>query len=171
MAIYCASDLHCDFAENWSLLEGLPAGKYEQDALIVAGDVADRIDRIERTLELLRSRFRQVFYTPGNHELWVRGDWRNSIEKLERLFDLCDKLDVKTRPGLVDGHWVVPLLSWYDESFNGDSPSDRSTLDAWGDFRFCRWPEGMARPSDYFLELNKPVLKVYDRPVITFSHF
>lgn len=171
MRIYCASDLHSDFAENWSLLDRLPAREYEQDTLIVAGDIADRIDRIERTLELLRSKFGQVFYTPGNHELWVRGDWRDSIEKLEQLMELCDRLDVRTRVGLASGYWIVPLLSWYDETLDGDFNIDPSELEGWGDFHYCRWPAGLSKPSQYFLTRNKVVLKKYDKPVISFSHF
>ena len=171
MSIYCTSDLHADFADNWSLLERLPAVEYERDTLIVAGDIADRIDRIKRTLELLRAKFGQVFYTPGNHELWVRGDERNSLEKLEQLMALCDRLDVRTQPGLAAGHWIVPLLSWYDESLDGDSDVDPASLEGWGDFHFCRWPADLGEPSAYFLNLNEPVLKEYDRPVITFSHF
>jgi len=171
MSIYCASDLHSDFGENWSLLEKLPTGQHGDDTLIVAGDIADRFDRIQRTLELLRSRFGQVFYTPGNHELWVRGEPYNSIEKFERILGLCAKLDVRTRPGIVNGYWVVPLLSWYDDSLDGEGEIDAAELEGWGDFHFCRWPGELPRPSEYFLALNEGVVRHYDKPVITFSHF
>src|SRR5262249_57202163 len=100
MSIYCTSDLHADFGENWSLLEKLPAGQYQGDTLIVAGDIADRTDRIERTLELLRSRFGQVFYTPGNHELWVRRDWRGATQKLEQGMTNFHTIDDTPRPAL-----------------------------------------------------------------------
>src|SRR5262249_62009543 len=99
MSIYCTSDLHADFGENWSLLEKLPDCQYQADTLIVAGDIADRADRIERTLELLRSRFGQVFYTPGNHELWVRRDWRGSNEKLEEVMTKWEKVRQTSRAG------------------------------------------------------------------------
>jgi 3',5'-cyclic AMP phosphodiesterase CpdA len=171
MRIFCVSDLHCDFQENWSLLERLPAGEYAQDALIVAGDVADKIETIQRTLELLRSKFAQVFYTPGNHELWVRGDWRNSLQKLDQLLELCDILDVMTRPAEAAGYWVVPLLSWYDDSLDYDGVADPAQLEAWGDFHFCRWPAGLSQPSQYFLRRNQPLIRPYDKPVISFSHF
>src|SRR5262249_61643601 len=112
MSIYCTSDLHADFGENWSLLEKLPDCQYQADTLIVAGDIADRADRIERTLELLRSRFGQVFYTPGNHELWVRRDWRGSVEKMEQLMTICGRVDKRTRAGGGGGGegWVVGLF-------------------------------------------------------------
>src|SRR5215469_18672490 len=171
MSIYCTSDLHADFGENWSLLEKLPTCQYQGDTLIVAGDIADHADRIERTLELLRSRFDQVFYTPGNHELWVRRDWRDSIEKLDQLMKICDRLDIRTKAGVAGEHWIVPLFSWYDDSLDGGSEVDPVELEGWGDFRFCRWPGGLGEPSEYFLGLNEQSITEYDKPVITFSHF
>ena len=171
MRIFCVSDLHTDFQENWSLLDKLPSREYARDALIVAGDVADRFDTIQRTLELLRSKFAQVLYTPGNHELWVRGDWRNSLQKLEQLLELCDSLDVLIRPTEVAGFWVVPLLSWYDDSLGHNGTADLAELEGWGDFHFCKWPDRFGEPADYLLGMNGPVIRPYDKPVITFSHF
>ena len=46
--------------------------RYQSDALIVAGDVANDIAKVEQTLRLLKTRFAQVFYVPGNHDLWTR---------------------------------------------------------------------------------------------------
>ena len=65
MRIFVTSDLHADFKENWGLLQQLSPVSYQDDAIIVAGDIADRLEVIERTLLLLGSRFRHVFYTPG----------------------------------------------------------------------------------------------------------
>jgi len=171
MRVFCVSDLHSDFHENWLLLDRLPSREYSRDTLIVAGDVADKFDTIRRTLELLRSKFARVFYTPGNHELWVRGDWRNSLQKLEQLLELCDSLDVLTRPAEAAGYWVVPLLSWYDHSLGGNSAVNPAELEGWGDFHFCRWPDRLGEPAEYLLNMNGPVIRHYDKPVITFSHF
>ena len=41
------------------------------DWLIVAGDVAERVDDIRWSLDLLRRRFAKVIWVPGNHELWT----------------------------------------------------------------------------------------------------
>src|SRR5215469_6632809 len=143
MRIFVASDLHAGFKENRILLEGLDKVGYKDDALIVAGDVAHRLQTIRDTLSLLRSRFRQVFYTPGNHELWVRGEATDSIEKLHRILEMCEAIDVQTGSGRAGRYQIVPLFSWYADSLNGDGPSDARELQGWRDFRFCKWPAGL----------------------------
>jgi Icc-related predicted phosphoesterase len=171
MRIFVASDLHADFKENRLLLEGLDKVRYRDDALIVAGDVAHRLQTIRDTLSLLRSRFRHVFYTPGNHELWVRGEGCDSIEKLHRILEMCEALDVQTRPARAGRYQIIPLFSWYDDSLNGDGPAETGGLQGWRDFRFCRWPAGLDDVCEYLAGLNRAKIKSYADPVISFSHF
>lgn len=62
------------------------------------------------------------FHFTGNHELWVKdrnimNNHMNSVEKFERILDLCETIGVLTDPGkevLPDGDavWIVPLFSW-----------------------------------------------------------
>jgi len=164
MRVFATSDLHTDYKENFLWLTQLSDTTYRDDTLIVAGDISDRLDVIRETLLLLRSKFRHVLFTPGNHELWVRNEDLNSIQKLHRVLQLCDELGVITKPVRLDDRWIVPLLSWYDGVY---SPEMR----AWADFHLCKWPEHVHPLPDYFLRLNDPHLKPYDAPVITFSHF
>jgi hypothetical protein len=113
-----------------------------------------------------------VLFTPGNHELWVRGVDFNSIEKLQRVLELCKQVDVKTRPLRLQDVWIVPLFSWYDGLFDPEMSEERAAaLQSWADYHFCKWPEEITSLPDYFLRLNEPHLKTYDAPVITFSHF
>ena len=176
MRIFATSDLHSDFKENWAVLEQLSSTDYQRDVLIVAGDIAHQMGRIRDTLALLRSKFSRVFYLPGNHELWVRGEAEDSIDKLDLILGLCAQLDVQTSPHRLGSLWIVPLFSWYDESLNPDSPGEAipdedDYLEAWGDFRFCRWPARIGSVMDYMLRLNKGRIRVYDGPVVSFSHF
>jgi predicted phosphodiesterase len=164
MRLFATSDLHTDYRENFRWLEELSATEYRDDTLIVAGDVSDRLEIIRETLLLLRSKFRQLLFTPGNHELWVRGAKINSIEKFQLILDLCDELDIPTKPLKLENLWVVPLFSWYDGVFEPE-------MRAWADFQLCKWPAGITPLPDYFLRLNEPHLKPYDAPVISFSHF
>ena len=58
---------------------------YKEDLLIVAGDIADDTEVVRKTLVLLLSKWAHVFFTPGNHELWVRrgeADVRDSFGEL-----------------------------------------------------------------------------------------
>src|SRR5829696_3286908 len=112
MRVFATSDLHTDYKENFFWLTQLSDMAYRGDTLIVAGDISDRLEIIRETLLLLRSKFRNVLFTPGNHELWVRNETFNSVEKLRRVLSLCDELDVTTRPLRLEDVWVVPLFSW-----------------------------------------------------------
>jgi predicted phosphodiesterase len=171
MRIYAVSDLHTDFRRNLEALKRAPLDGHRGDALIVAGDVADREAVLRETLELLLSRFAEVFFVPGNHELWVRDEPRDSLEKLHAVLALCAELGVRVAPARAGGAWVVPLLSWYDADFDVAGEGVEAELDGWADRYFCRWPEGFGRVDEALLELNAPHLHAYDAPVITFSHF
>ena len=173
MRVYAISDLHTDFKENRLLVERLPTPLYEKDTIIVAGDISDSLEVIEWTLDRLRSRFAHVFYVPGNHELWVRTENYDSVEKLQRIFELCRRLDVRTEPARVRGVWIVPLLSWYHSDFDSaaDADDDETELEGWADFYFCKWPVHVTDVCRYFLDMNEAKIKAYDAPVISFSHF
>ena len=170
MRVFATSDLHTDYKENLRWLTELSDTAYRDDNLIVAGDVSDRREIIRETLLLLRSKFRHVLFTPGNHELWVRNTDLDSIKKLRQVLQLCEKIDVATTPLRLEDLWIVPLFSWYDGVFESGSTNERAQQ-AWADFYFCKWPEDAKPLAAYFLNLNEPHLKSYDAPVITFSHF
>ena len=172
MRVFATSDLHTDYRENLRWLQELSGVAYRSDALIVAGDISDRLEVIRETLQLLRAKFRHVFFTPGNHELWVRGSDSNSLEKFQRVLDLCDEIGVITRPLRLSELWIVPLFSWYDGVFEPDMTEELAAArHAWADFHFCKWPPEITSLPDHFLRLNEPHIKIYDAPVITFSHF
>jgi calcineurin-like phosphoesterase family protein len=171
MRIFAVSDLHTDFAENRRRLQQISSTSYLQDVLVVAGDIADDLKIIDWTLRKLRSQFGQVFYVPGNHELWVRSGEYDSIEKLRQVLSLCDEVGINTRPGRVGKTWIVPLYSWYESDYDRQGEADASSLEGWADFYFCQWPAGMESVSEYFLSLNESRIREYDGPVITLSHF
>lgn len=54
-----------------------------KSALVVAGDVATSMATIRASLAELKLRFQEVFYCPGNHDLWcVKGQdaWEHELE-------------------------------------------------------------------------------------------
>lgn len=168
--LYAMSDVHADYKENLKWIHSLAENgdRYMYDGIIVSGDVSDRMEVLREVLTLLSSSFRVVFFTPGNHELWVRRERVeeddipiNSVQKLQWLLGLCDELGVQTRPTLlrlsaslpneipssnVNSVWVAPVLSWYHSSFDTEPdipnitlPSPRNVMT---DFRLCIWPDG-----------------------------
>ena len=171
MRLFATSDLHTDYKENFRWLQEISDFDYRDDVLIVAGDISDRLETIRETLLLLRAKFRHLFFTPGNHELWVRGVDYDSIKKFELVLKLCDELNVSTKPARFDDVWVVPLFSWYDGVFDGETNDENSAKLAWVDFHLCKWPQEAKPLPDYFLRMNTSHLESYDAPVVTFSHF
>jgi len=189
MRIFAISDIHTDFIKNLDWIQSLSQLEYQNDILIVAGDVSDNLETIEKTFTILKSEFCYVFFVPGNHDLWVRnnknGNEINSLDRLKELNFLCKKLNIYTEATFInDLFWIVPLYSWYEDEFDTDLNNPYlEQLQGWGDFSFCKWPGNIKRSSDivnYFLKLNEPIidkiqLQIAESPktvpVITFSHF
>jgi predicted phosphodiesterase len=176
MRIFATSDLHVDYEANARWLQGISEADFRDDYVIVAGDISHSFSQVETALELFTRRFRQVFYVPGNHDLWLRkeSNFRHSIDKFDALMSLAADLGVHTSYYREDGLSIVPLLGWYDYSF-GRPGSILSS--AWADYRQCRWPDGQddATVTDGFLNRNKPVIEAARSAEpgyrISFSHF
>jgi 3',5'-cyclic AMP phosphodiesterase CpdA len=124
--LYAVSDLHVGHRGNRAVLERIrPA--HQDDWLIVAGDVAERLDDIEWALTLLRDRFGYVLWVPGNHELWTNpedGDELRGVRRYDRLVDLCRGLGVATPEdpyplwqGAEGAVRIAPLFLLYDYTF------------------------------------------------------
>ncbi|MEU6079600.1 metallophosphoesterase [Streptomyces sp. NPDC047108] len=128
------SDLHIAYPENRAFLEGLRP-ESPDDWLLVAGDVAEKVEDITWALETLKDRFATVVWTPGNHELWthradpvqLRGEAR-----YRHLVDICRGLGVLT-PEDPYAVWegpggpavVAPLFIGYDYTFRTETASTK----------------------------------------------
>ena len=110
------SDIHTDFPENMSWCASLSDVAFARDAVILGGDVSDDLRVLETTLRLFKRKFRHVFFTPGNHDLWIKGKGkekseeqrgdetttiRDSLAKLEAVLSLCETCGVRTKPFLL----------------------------------------------------------------------
>ena len=154
--VFCVSDVHTDHDENMNWVKSLSLEEYQEDTIIIGGDISDRRDIFEKTLAAFRARFKHVFFVPGNHDLWLRRDVdcaSSSYDKLHELLELCESLGVQTRPAKVDGVWIVPLLSWHHESFDTEPDIEGwkgipSHKDAMMDFKLCRWPSNWNEEND-----------------------
>jgi 3',5'-cyclic AMP phosphodiesterase CpdA len=120
------SDLHVAYAENRAFVEALRP-ESDEDWLLVAGDVGEKVADVEWALGVLCDRFARVVWVPGNHELWtvkddpvrLRGDHR-----YRHLVEMCRGLGVLTPEDpypVWDGPGgpvtVVPLFVLYDYTF------------------------------------------------------
>ncbi len=171
MRFFALSDLHVDYPDNEAWVRALPKLDYRPDVLLLAGDLSSDFSRLEDVLLRIRDVFAEVFFVPGNHDLWVRrGEGLDSLGKFERIMEFCARADIKTASTLLGSVRVVPLLSWYDFSF-GMPGTD--LLSRWADFRMCVWPAGMELPevAVYFHSRNLPEMTLPAQTVISMSHF
>jgi len=169
--IFAVSDIHIDYDVNARWFADLSMSEYREDALILAGDVSDSLDRVDWALSTLAARFRRVMYVPGNHELWVIRDAKHatSLDKFERLRAVVEQSGASMRPEVMGRVLIVPLLGWYDYSFG--LPGGE-LLESWMDFRACRWPAHfeMRDVAAHFQALNPPPPE-HEGMLISFSHF
>ena len=125
-ALLAVSDLHVSHPENRRIADRLRPTA-DDDWLIVAGDVGEIFADVVDTLAALRSRFRQVVWAPGNHELWTHPSDPVQLRGADRYAELVracrdhgvltpeDEYPVWTGP---DGPVaVVPIFQLYDYSF------------------------------------------------------
>lgn len=188
LRVFVLSDLHTDYSDNMRWVKSLSSTEYTKDLLLVAGDIAETYSNFVETMSLLRDRFMRVFFVPGNHDLWCRRpkqDQLDSLEKLNKLLDACRGLGVDTNPMALDALGIIPLFSWYHESFDREediiSIRIPSLEMACKDYHACKWPgelssrdTSLALYFDAMNEKNQDVIndiKKTCRQIISFSHF
>ncbi|MCP2260698.1 3',5'-cyclic AMP phosphodiesterase CpdA [Streptoalloteichus tenebrarius] len=132
--LLATSDLHVAYEENRRIVADLRPGS-DDDWLLVAGDVGERVDDIHWVLELLAHRFARVVWVPGNHELWTPK--RDSVDlrgvrRYEHLVDLCRGLGVLTPEDpypVWEGEGgpvtIAPLFLLYDYTFRPDGTASK----------------------------------------------
>ena len=173
MRVFAISDLHLDYAANREWLQQVPLHDYNDDLLILAGDVSDRLALLEEAFRTLVARFATVLYVPGNHDLWInRERMHSSFEKLDAVREAAHEHGVCTSIFRHADLAIVPLLGWYDYSFG---PADDYLKAAWADYRACHWPGyDDAALTAFFTTRNpsasSPLLQGA-KQVLSFSHF
>ena len=146
------SDLHMDYVANREWLSNV-CGRDDDGSntmIVIAGDVSHDMDVLRWTLRTLKSRYAEVIYTPGNHELWMNDDDEGggeeenesgrrssssrrgamtSIDKLENVLRLCQDENVRIGPMRVGGGAGGHQTGNDDDHDNDGAPvHDSSTL-------------------------------------------
>jgi predicted phosphodiesterase len=172
MRVFALSDVHVDYDVNAKWIANLSVSEYQDDVLILAGDVSDSRRLLDWCLGALARRFKQVLFVPGNHDLWVirDDDGRNSLQKFDDVRAAVESSGASMEAFCERGLSIVPLLGWYDYSFGEPSGELRSL---WMDYRACRWPSGWAERdvAAHFESFNDKQVTPKDGKVITYSHF
>ncbi|MEO3741868.1 metallophosphoesterase [Plantactinospora sp. B5E13] len=124
--LLAVSDLHVGYADNRKLVEGFTPGS-DEDWLLLAGDLGERVEDIYWALRVLRERFSTVVWVPGNHELWTPRQDRvqsRGVARYDLLVEICRRVGVLTPEdpypvftGAGGPVTVVPLFLLYDYTF------------------------------------------------------
>jgi len=183
------SDLHVDYDANRRLVSQLSQQDYRADLLVLAGDVSSQPERVMATLGLLRERFREVAFVPGNHDLWVGPrDAFDSWDKLHALRARCRGAGIRTDPFTCSvGHQslrILPVLAWYLKPEEGGGslflakPGEDPALSMWADNHRIKWPAlpGGRPVAEHLLALNEEApgsepCPATETVTISFSHF
>ena len=119
------SDLHLSHSINRQAFESFP--DLGTDWLIVAGDIANGCQDIDRYFKVLSERCGQVIWVPGNHDLWTRPGSDSELRGVSlynKHVDLARSHRILTPedPYQIFPHpngdlLVAPLFLHYDYSF------------------------------------------------------
>jgi len=173
--VFAISDVHFDHRSNEDWAHEIDEMSFQEDVLIVAGNLASTKVAVVRGLTTLRSKFRRVFYTVGNHEMWVHcGEadcFPDSIAKLQGIFEACDELGIDVVADAVcEGLFIAPLHSWYNAEFDARDPwpDPKEAADPQ-----CRWPmDPEEQVWKFMLKLNEASFDMpFHGTILTFSQF
>jgi predicted phosphodiesterase len=135
MKLFAVGDLHLGHPLNREELKKLKP--HPQDGLILCGDVGESPEHLELAFDTATKNFGQVFWCPGNHELYtitsqtqLRGD-----DKYAECIEIAHKYNVKTPEDdftLWEGEGgpaiIAPTFTLYDYSFRPDNVSREGAL-------------------------------------------
>jgi len=187
MRIFAISDIHIDYKLNRNWILRLSDAEYKQDILLLAGDVCHNLPRLQNCLLSLKNKFRELFFVPGNHDLWIHDNgWADSLAKFEAIYHFCEMHNIRVRASTVHGNSsassvrIIPIHAWYTlpeegaDSLYLPKPGEDVTNRMWADNYYIRWPaaEATFHAGKYFMRLNTAKnTGDHPVPVITFSHF
>lgn len=137
--LWAISDLHLSMSANRAGIEALP--DHGADWLILAGDLAEQPDELDRAFDTLSRRFARLLWVPGNHELWSvkqpDGTLLEGEAKYHAMVDVARRHGVDTPEdpfpiwrGAGGPVLLAPLFLGFDYSFRPDDVALADVL-AW----------------------------------------
>lgn len=158
MKLRIVSDVHTEFFKDQpfhkfkSILDNiLPPMEDEKDqTLIVAGDLgsARGIHAIKLALEHWGDRFREILYTPGNHE-YYGGQMPNTDEDIREAIQNIENVYFGNDAMFIAGGKTVHLNTLWTDFDGGKEISMVLAELGMNDYRVCRGPHGRTlKPSD-----------------------
>jgi predicted phosphodiesterase len=135
MRLFAISDLHLSYSQNRDALDTLHA--HPEDCLALVGDIGETEEHLRFAFDLLGSRFKQLIWVPGNHELWSiqsEDSLLEGVDKYHACVELARSYHVLTPEDPYplwefgdESFYLCPLFTLYDYTF---SPSRFSPAEA-----------------------------------------
>lgn len=130
--LWAIADIHLSYEANREALQKLR--HYPNDGLIICGDVGESPDQLELAFKAAKERFRTVWWTPGNHELYTLPTQAETGARGEAKYEECVKiarshgvLTPEDPYTLWEGEGgpcvIAPTFTLYDYSFRPDNVS------------------------------------------------
>ncbi|KXJ94069.1 transposase [Microdochium bolleyi] len=69
--LYAIADLHLSYASNREALDALHDDVHDEDGLILAGDMGEKLEHLRAAFVWATAHFKTVWWVPGNHELYT----------------------------------------------------------------------------------------------------
>ncbi|PSN65285.1 metallophosphoesteras-like protein [Corynespora cassiicola Philippines] len=137
--LWAISDIHLSFKANREALQALEPRP--NDGLILCGDIGENPDHLRSAFNIATACFRQVFWAPGNHELYTLPTQKEfgarGEEKYMECVDIAREYGVLTPEDdyvLWEGEGgpclIAPIFTLYDYSFRPDDVKLEDAL-AW----------------------------------------
>jgi predicted phosphodiesterase len=168
--LYAIADLHLSYKQNREALYDLRP--HLDDSLIICGDVGEKLEHLQEAFKLTTKLFKQVFWVPGNHELYTlparnknttdghADDPANKELKGEAKYEECVR--VANDHGVITPEdeyvkWegeggpciICPLFTLYDYSFRPEGVSREQALDWAMEENIVATDEALLHPDPY----------------------
>jgi predicted phosphodiesterase len=124
--LWAIADIHLSYKQNREELEKLEPRP--NDGLILAGDLGESAEHLRESFSKATECFRQVFWCPGNHELYTLPTQKEfgarGVKKYEECVAIAREFGVKTPEddytlwiGEGGPVLIAPIFTLYDYSF------------------------------------------------------
>lgn len=155
------SDIHIDVNEEYDVLGGIAeyVRRNEVELLLIAGDIssypAKTIEAVKRLEKLCGA---QVFYVPGNHDMWNKESAYESNDKIYEMF-LADEHCLAGKVFETKEHIILGDVAWYDYSFGNHELFGKQEFEAmtyegrtWQDSLFNTWSKNNEERCQWFID-------------------
>lgn len=171
------SDIHIDINRNYPVVDTLCQFAKDNyiEGMIIAGDISENVNLTINTIKKIKKELEiQVYYVPGNHDMWKLEDL--STDEIYAMY--CkDENCLCGKEVMMGEHILIGDIGWYDYSFGNPKYSkedfDCMEMDGriWQDRIRNEWTkDNQAKCAWFTRRLEEKLLKHKNDKVILVTH-